>query len=67
VVDMQAAAISARLRAMSRLRQQAGFLDKRPAMTPDAITGRLRMLGALSDMCRILAAVGVRLRQRDGD
>lgn len=64
---MQSPAISARLREMSRLREQAGFIDKRPAMTADAITRRLRMLGALSDMCRRLAAVGARLRLRDGD
>jgi hypothetical protein len=63
---MAAAAVTARLREMAKLRVQAGYVDKRPAMTSAAITARLKTLGALSDMCRRLAVVGARLRPRDG-
>jgi hypothetical protein len=62
-VDMTAAAVTDRLRGMSRQLEARGFIVKGPDMSPTAITQRLRALGSLSDMCRRLAAVGPRLRK----
>jgi hypothetical protein len=51
VVDMSAAAVTARLRTMSRLLDERGFVRKGVDMSPAAITQRLRTMAALSDMC----------------
>jgi hypothetical protein len=55
---MNGAAVSTRLREMSRLLAERGLVEKGVDMSPAAITARLRMLGALSDMCRRLARAG---------
>lgn len=58
---MAASEVTARLREMARLLAERGFVRKGIDMSPPAITGRLRMLGALSDMCRRLGSAGRRL------
>jgi hypothetical protein len=49
---------------MSRLLTERGWIQKGVDMSPRALTTRLQTLGALSDMCRRLAAVGQRLQPR---
>jgi hypothetical protein len=58
---MRPAQVSARLRQMARLLADRGFVNKGVDMSASAVTARLRVLGALSDMCRRLKAVGSRL------
>ena len=51
VVDMGAQAITARLRAVSRLLAERGFVDKGVDMSCVAVTRRLESMSALSSMC----------------
>jgi hypothetical protein len=62
VVDMGAAAVTARLREVARLLAERGRVAKGVDMSPAQVTARLRTLGALSDMCRRLVEVGAPLR-----
>jgi len=62
VVEMDAQAVTARLREVARLLAARGFVKKGIDMSPAAVTARLRTLGALCDMCRRLTALGPRLR-----
>lgn len=62
MVDWQPAAVTARLRELSRLLAARGFVVKGVDMSPPAVTARLKILGGLSDMCLRLAKVGERLR-----
>jgi hypothetical protein len=62
VVDFGAGAITARLRALSRLLAERGFVSKQVDMSTAALTARVRTMASLSDMCRRLGAVGTRLR-----
>jgi hypothetical protein len=66
VVDMSPAGVTARLREMAALLAARGFIAKGVDMSREAVTGRLQAMGALSDMCRKLAAVGKRLRPLGG-
>jgi hypothetical protein len=66
VVDMRPEAVTARLREMSRLLAERGFVAKGVDMSSPAVTARLKTLGALSDMCRRLGPVGSRLRDLPG-
>jgi hypothetical protein len=61
---MGATAVTARLREMARRLEARGFVEKGVDMSAAAVTGRLRVMASLSDMCRRLAAVGPRLRDR---
>jgi hypothetical protein len=63
VVDMTAAAITGRLRTMSRLLAERGLVVKGVDMSSEAVTARLRVMSSLADMCLRLAAVGHRLRR----
>jgi hypothetical protein len=67
VVDMSEAAVTYRLREVGRLLAQRGFVQKGVLMTAPAVTARLKIQGALSDMCRRLTPVGERLRPARGD
>ncbi|HZA50219.1 MAG TPA: hypothetical protein VE549_05730 [Myxococcaceae bacterium] len=62
MVDMHSEAITARLREVSRLLTERGHVRKGVDMSSNAISGRLRTLGALSDMCRRLQAIGEQLK-----
>lgn len=53
--------VTARLREVDRLLRARGFVRKGVDMGSAAVTGRLKVQGALSDMCRRLGAVGPRL------
>ena len=64
MVDMRSEAVTARLRELSRLLAQRGFVVKGVDMSRPAVTARLRTLGALSDMCRRLKPVGKHLTGR---
>lgn len=55
---MCAGAVTARLRQVSRLLAERGMTKKGVDMSTQAVSGRLRTLGALSDMCRRLAEAG---------
>ena len=59
---MTRTAVSGRLREVGRLLAQRGFVPKGVAMASASVTARLKILGALSDMCRRLTCVGERLR-----
>jgi hypothetical protein len=65
VVDMSAAAVTARLREMARLLAVRGRVDKGVDMSPRQLTARIQTLGARSDMCRRLVKVGEPLRAAD--
>lgn len=67
MVDMGPAAVTARLREMAQLLGRRGFVAKGVDMSPAAVTARLRTLGALSDMCRRLVAVGKGLSAASGE
>ena len=59
MIDLGAAAVTARLRELSRLLDSRGFVIKQVVdMQRAAVTSRLRVMGALSDMCRRLVEVG---------
>jgi hypothetical protein len=58
---MRPEAVTARLREVSRLLAERGLVVKEVDMSPAAISARLRTLGALSDMCRRLQAIGEKL------
>lgn len=63
MVDLASqAVVTFRLRELARLLDARGFVTKGVDMSSAAVTARLRMLGALSDMCRRLVKVGERLR-----
>lgn len=66
MADMSASAVTARLREVSRLLAERGFVSKGVDMSREAVTARLRTLGALSDMCRRLVEVGPRLGPLSG-
>ena len=55
---MGPAAVTTRLREIARQREARGFVAKGVEMSVSAVTARLRTLGALSDMCLRLVAVG---------
>jgi len=55
------AIVTARLREMSRLLAERGFVSKGVDMSPAAISARLRSWSALTEMCRRLAVAGNRL------
>jgi hypothetical protein len=59
---MSPGAVTARLREMARLLEERGAVSKGVDMSAAAISGRLRLMGALSDMCRRLGAAGAGLR-----
>jgi hypothetical protein len=59
---MSPSAVTARLRELDRLLAQRGLRAKGVDMSSEAVTARLRALGALSDMCRRLVAAGKHLR-----
>jgi hypothetical protein len=63
VVDMSKSAVTCRLRELSRLLRERGFIPKAIVMTKEAVTTRLKMMGALSDLCRRLGRVGEQLRR----
>lgn len=63
MVDMRPGAVTARLRELARLLERRGFTTKGIDMSVTAVTGRLRALGALSDMCRRLGEAGRSLRR----
>ncbi|MCG5053841.1 MAG: hypothetical protein KA712_12830 [Myxococcales bacterium] len=52
---MSAKAVTERLRAMSAMQQQRGFVMKGVDMTAAAITSRLKMQSALTRLCLALA------------
>jgi hypothetical protein len=62
VVDFGRHAITGRLRELSRLLAERGFVSKQIDMSLAAVTARVRTMASLSNMCRRLAAVGPRLR-----
>ena len=51
MVDMTREAVSARLRAMSRMLEERGFTSKGVDMSRTAVTLRLQAMAALSTMC----------------
>jgi len=57
---MSPRAVSARLRRISDLLNQRGFVRKSADMSPNAVTLRLRSMAALSDMCARLGKASVR-------
>ena len=62
MVELGPEAITARLRELSRCLRARGFVDKGLDMSAPAVTTRLRVLAALSDMCRQLVKVGEPMR-----
>lgn len=66
MVDMSGAAIAGRLRELARLRALGATPPPRIDMSATGLTARLRVLGALSDMCRRLGAVGATLVSAEG-
>ena len=58
MVDMCPAAVTERLQRVSELLARRGWIRKGAEMSPEALTARLKVLGALSDMCRKLQVVG---------
>jgi hypothetical protein len=54
VVDMSAAAVTARLVSMAKLLRARGFVCKGVGMSPTEVTGRLRAMAELSSMCQRL-------------
>jgi len=54
VVDMSAAAVTARLVTMASLLRARGFVRKGVDMSPAEVTGRLRVMAELSSMCQRL-------------
>ncbi len=60
---MSSAAVTHRLREVGRLLSQRGFVSKSVSMTARAVTARLEVQGALSDMCRRLTRVGEKLKR----
>lgn len=62
MVDMSPDAVKARLRELSDHLKARGFVTKGVDMTPAAVTGRLKVLAALSDMCLRLVSVGEGVR-----
>lgn len=58
MVDMSAQAVRQRLREMARLLASHGVRSKTVDMSAAAVRARLQALGALSNMCRRLAALG---------
>lgn len=62
MVDFGRQAITSRLRELSRLLAERGFVSKQVDMSPAAVTARVRTMASLSNMCRRLAPVGPRLR-----
>ena len=60
VVDMSSAAIALRLRLMSKLVEQRGFVVKGVDMSPAAVDERLRSMNALSRLCSQLGALNAK-------
>ncbi len=58
MVDMNATAVTARLREISVLLRDRGWQVKGVDMSSAAVEARLRVQGSLCDMCRRLVAVG---------
>jgi hypothetical protein len=68
VVDMSARAVTARLRRVAALLADRGFVSKGVAMDVASVRARLRVMAALSDMCRRLGArAGPPAAPRRGD
>ena len=61
-VDMSAAGVTQRLQRMAELLRARGFVAKGVDMSARAVSERLRIAGALSDLCRRLAPLGQQLR-----
>ena len=51
---MDSASVTQRLRRVGELQRARGYVAKRVDMSAPAVTGRLRALAGLSDMCRRL-------------
>ena len=60
VVDMSAAAVTARLVTMAKLLRARGFVCKGVDMSPAEVTVRLRVMAELSSMCRRLGRARLR-------
>jgi hypothetical protein len=58
VVDMSPIAVTGRLKEVSELWAQRGGVRDGADMSPEALSTRLKALGALSDMCRKLRRIG---------
>jgi len=58
VVDYSPEAVAQRLRLMSNLSCERGFVNKGVDMSPDAVADRLRSMNALSRLCARLGSVG---------
>lgn len=67
MVDMRPEAVTERLREIGRQLVRRGLVAKGVDMSRAAVTCGLRALGALSDMCLRLGALGPRLRGGAGD
>lgn len=60
VVDMSSAAIALRLKLMSKLGQERGFVIKGVDMSAAAVDERLRSMNALSRLCSQLGALNAK-------
>ena len=60
VVDYSSAAIAARLRLMSKLAEQRGFVGKGVDMSAAAVDERLRSMNALSRLCSQLGSLNAK-------
>ena len=66
MVDMSAAAVSARLERMAEASRLRGRPWAAIDMSLEAVSARLTALGALCDMCLQLRALGKRAREAAG-